>query len=1020
MRQKRINENIIGPGKKYPTPISLDPAYYEGAIVYGDDGNIFFSNGTEWLKPETELPPDTWQGFVDLDGDSLRSLQFERKTTSDTNSFTGLDGEVTVDSDKNTLVLHDGSTEGGFALVNETSNQTISNKVFDLDDTTIVGLDGDGLEVVSSELRIDDSVVRTFSNQVIDGIKFFQSPVAVNNQSGITTNQSTFNFITQNASDVNLATAGTNISIGSSSGQTVINNDLLVSGDLVVDGDLVTTTEEFIILEQKILSLLTIEDPEPTDGLADGGGIELNGTTLKEFKWKNDTQSWTSSEHIDLAENKVYKIDETEVLSIDTLSSSVVNSSLESVGTIGSGTWEGSVIGTSFGGTGQSNYTNGQLLIGNTTGGTLVKSTLTEGAGVSISNGPGSITIENTDRGSTQNIFKNVADDGGTVQFSASDNDDTIRFEGTGVADVLFDDQTKTVTVNVDETVITLGDGLEEVNDEFVLDATVVRTFGNQTISGVKTFNEVIDGSISGNSATATELATAREINGVEFDGTQNITILAATPQNLNAGDGIDSTGSFNGTVERTFSVDSTVVRTEDAQTIDGVKTFSEAIVADITGNAATASQADQLSTARTINGVSFDGTQNITITSETPELLIFGNGISSTGNFDGSTERTIEVDSNVVVTIDGTQTITGQKTFDVINATKVNSTEINATELNSELITEDGQRVITEQRQINVGDGLTGGGDLSQDRTLAVDNTVVRVSRTINSGDGLTGGGNLTANRTLAVDSSVVRTSREIVAGDGLDGGGTLAENRTFSVDNTVVRDTREVLAGDGLTGGGTLSSNRTFSVDSSVLRTSGGQEVDNSSVNDPIISFRGNTNEGSTNFLQLKPAVAANKASISSAASRFDLLWEMQTGSNSRVVYFVARDGRFNAHFDGEVRSEQNVIAFFSDERLKNLHGRIPNALEKINSLNGYYFTENEKAKELGYNNDKLQVGVSAQEVKKVLPEIIAEAPISSEYMTVQYEKMVPVLIEAIKEMSDEIKSLKNEIHDLKKTNK
>jgi uncharacterized protein (TIGR02145 family) len=68
-------------------------------------------------------------------------------------------------------------------------------------------------------------------------------------------------------------------------------------------------------------------------------------------------------------------------------------SNLGTVGTITSGTWSGTTIAVANGGTGQTTYTNGELLIGNTTGNTLTKNTLTAGSGISITNGTGSITI---------------------------------------------------------------------------------------------------------------------------------------------------------------------------------------------------------------------------------------------------------------------------------------------------------------------------------------------------------------------------------------------------------------------------------------------------------------------------------------------------------------------------------------------------------------------------------------------------------------------------------------------------
>ncbi len=104
-------------------------------------------------------------------------------------------------------------------------------------------------------------------------------------------------------------------------------------------------------------------------------------------------------------------------------------------------------------------------------------------------------------------------------------------------------------------------------------------------------------------------------------------------------------------------------------------------------------------------------------------------------------------------------------------------------------------------------------------------------------------------------------------------------------------------------------------------------------------------------------------------------------------------------------------NITAYYSDSRLKDFHGTIPDALAKVLSLNGYYFTENEVAKSLGCNNDQMQVGVSAQEVENVMPEVVTSTPIVNDqnYKAVWYDKLIPLLIEAIKEQQIQIEELK-----------
>jgi hypothetical protein len=89
----------------------------------------------------------------------------------------------------------------------------------------------------------------------------------------------------------------------------------------------------------------------------------------------------------------------------------------------------------------------------------------------------------------------------------------------------------------------------------------------------------------------------------------------------------------------------------------------------------------------------------------------------------------------------------------------------------------------------------------------------------------------------------------------------------------------------------------------------------------------------------------------------------------------------------------------------------GNIQGALDKVKSLNGFYYEANEIAQELGYKV-KREVGVSAQEVQAVLPEIVTAAPISDEYLTVYYERLTALLIEAVKELAEKVEELESQV--------
>lgn len=127
-----------------------------------------------------------------------------------------------------------------------------------------------------------------------------------------------------------------------------ISSDLTVTGNLTVNGTTTTLNSTELSVDDK--NIVLGATASPSDATADAGGITLKGTTDKELKWLDATDSWTSSEHIELVSTKSYRIAGASVLSGDTLGSGVTKSSLTQVGTITSGTWSATISGATIDG----------------------------------------------------------------------------------------------------------------------------------------------------------------------------------------------------------------------------------------------------------------------------------------------------------------------------------------------------------------------------------------------------------------------------------------------------------------------------------------------------------------------------------------------------------------------------------------------------------------------------------------------------------------------------------------------
>jgi hypothetical protein len=258
-------------------------------------------------------------------------------------------GTVTLPSSTGTIALtSDIPSLTGY--VTETGSQTLTNKTL-----TSPVIDGNGV-VFEGPTADDYETTLTVTDPTAD------RSIALPNASGTValTNQKISDFAATSSAEL----AGL-ISDETGSGALVFANtptlvtpnigaatgtSLVLSGDLTVNGTTTTVNSTTVTVGDKNLQLGSVETP--TDTTADGGGITLKGTTDKTINWVDATDSWTLSEHVNIANGKVYKVNGTEVLSGTTLGSGVTGSSLTSVGTIATGVWNGTAIALANGGTG--------------------------------------------------------------------------------------------------------------------------------------------------------------------------------------------------------------------------------------------------------------------------------------------------------------------------------------------------------------------------------------------------------------------------------------------------------------------------------------------------------------------------------------------------------------------------------------------------------------------------------------------------------------------------------------------
>ena len=441
------------------------------------------------------------------------------------------------------------------------------------------------------------------------------STLAVNSPTISTTSSGTASVFNTNATTLNIGGAATTVSIGAGSGTTTVNNNLVVTGTFTVNGTTETINATTITVDDKNIELGSVASP--TNITADGGGITLKGATDKTFNWVNATSSWTSSEHLDLASTKAYYIAGTSVLNATTLGSAVVTSSLTTVGTIGTGVWQGTLVAGQYGGTGVNNSGKTITLGGNltTSGAFATTFTTTSTTSVTLPTSGTLATLAGTETFTNKTLTNPIIGtivNTGTLTLPTS----TDTLVGRATTDTLTN---KTLTSPVISTITNTGTitiptttgTLALQGDTHYIGTTAVtlnRASANLALTGISSVT--LPGSVSG---TVQIIPTSAVGTGTV------LTIPATTGTIVTTGDSATVTNTMlAGSIANAKLTNSSVTIGSTAVSLGStVTTFaglasvtSTTFVGALTGNASTATT---LATTRAIYGNNFDGSAALT-----------------------------------------------------------------------------------------------------------------------------------------------------------------------------------------------------------------------------------------------------------------------------------------------------------------------------------------------------------------------------------------------------------------------
>lgn len=252
-----------------------------GGIYFDTNGGLNklkYHNGTTWVELSSG-GSGTWQPY-DADLTAIAAL-------TGTSGFLKTNGSGTWSVDTSVYLTSSTGVTSVNASVGAVTNVALTT-----------GTLSQFAATTSSQLA------GVITDETGSGSLVFNTSPQIN--TSITTSSTTFNLLNSTATTINFGGGATTINMGASSGTVVI------QGNLTVNGTTTTINSTTLTIDDKNIILA---EGNTSDSAADGGGITLQGLTDKTWNWVDATDSWTSSEHIDLASGKVLKIAGTQVLS---------------------------------------------------------------------------------------------------------------------------------------------------------------------------------------------------------------------------------------------------------------------------------------------------------------------------------------------------------------------------------------------------------------------------------------------------------------------------------------------------------------------------------------------------------------------------------------------------------------------------------------------------------------------------------------------------------------------------------